>query len=621
MCGIAGFVRFDGRPVARQDLERMVRAIAHRGPDGEGSLTRDPVALGHRRLAIVDLDTGQQPMCNEDRSVAVVCNGEIYNHLELRQLLEARGHRFRTRSDIEVLVHAWEEWGRRCVEKLRGMYAFVISDWRRRQVFLARDHFGIKPLYYRLDEDCLAFASELQALRALSATNDRPSLEALDLYLSLGYVPAPRSIYQGVKKLSPASRLLVPFDGSRTSPETYWRLEYQPVSGKSAAAWAEDLEATLRESVEAHLMSDVPFGAFLSGGLDSTAIVTYMTQVLETPVKTFSIGFEEDRFNELPHARKVARQLGTEHHEEIVRAEGLSILPKLVQHHGEPFGDSSAVPTYYVSRLARRHVAMVLSGDGGDEALGGYHKYLAWLRRIDPRLSRPWWKRWLRPLASRAMPGRFPPDPKSPRAEALLAVNQNVTAAWRRRLWRRDLHASLDFESNPFQPAFRESADWDPLFRAQHADYQTYLPNDILTKVDVASMMHGLEVRTPFVDVKVVERMATIPSQLHVGRDRQGAWQTKRLLKQLMRPHYPPDFVERRKMGFSIPISIWFDNDGSFQTELLDRIGGERTRIAEYFEPSAVRAMISDHGRERNYSQGLWYLLFLETWLEQRAAS
>lgn len=599
----------------------MVARIAHRGPDGEGFEVRGRVALGHRRLSIIDVEAGHQPMFNEDRQVSVVFNGELYNQLELRQRLEAFGHTFSTRCDTEVLVHGWEQWGTSLVDELRGMFAFAIVDWRQGVVFLARDHFGIKPLYYSLDGERLAFASEIQALQWLPGLPGDMRLDALDRYLSLGYVTAPWTIFERILKLPPASRLVVRFDGQAEAPQTYWRLRFEPEASRSLDDWAEELEHVLRESVRAHLMSDVPFGAFLSGGLDSTAIVSLMAEELDRPVTTFSIGFDDDRRSELPFAAQVAARLGTEHHAEVLRPDAAEVMPDLVRHYGEPFGDNSALPTYYVSRLARRHVPMVLSGDGGDEAFGGYTKYRNWLRATDTVPYRPTWKQWLRPVLTRLLPRRFPADPatRPPTADDLLRLNVHLDAGGRRSLWRGAYHADLDFDANPFDQPFRESEGCEPLGRAQYADYSRYLPDDILVKTDVASMMHGLEVRTPFVDLRVVEFAARIPSRVHVARDRRGRWQTKRVLKKYLESGYPRDFVHRRKRGFSLPLASWFGDAGGLQRALTESLTGQSSRVAEYFRREALRELLAEHLRDGSHARALWSLFFLETWLQLEA--
>lgn len=621
MCGITGMVHFDGSCAARESLWRMTSSLAHRGPDAEGLHVLGAAGLGHRRLSIIDIENGRQPLLNEDGQVAVTFNGEIYNFRELREQLVGLGHSFRTRSDTEVIVHAWEQWGKNCVERFRGMFAFAVADWRRRVIFLARDHLGIKPLYYFVNERRAAFASELQALRVLSDFPSDLDLRALDQYLFLGYIPAPRTVFKGVSKLPPASRMLVYLDGRTEGPEQYWHLEYRPERGKSAEQWAEELESVIRESVKAHLVADVPFGAFLSGGMDSSLIVGMMAEEMTQPVKAFTIAFDEEEFSELAYARQVAERWGVEHHVEVVRPDALAVLPSLVRHYGEPFGDSSAVPTHYVSRLARRFVVMVLSGDGGDEAFAGYNRYQGWLRWLYPKApQRSWWKRLLRPVASAAFPRRFRPDPgpgpQIPTAAAWQPFVQCIARELRRNLWRPEHLAHFDLPVEAFDVLDRRVRDVPPESFGQYADYQTYLPNDILVKVDVASMMHGLEVRTPLVDVRVAEFAARIPAEVSLARAADGRLLSKSLLRRILSRQLPESFVDRPKMGFLAPIRRWFQRGGGFREELTRLLTRPDARIQEYFDPRAIESLLARHDMNGDVAGPLWQLLFLEVWLD-----
>lgn len=612
MCGIAGILRFDGTPASAHEVEPMIARLGHRGPDGAGCYARGGAALGHTRLAIIDPAGGHQPLFNEDGQVAVVFNGEVYNFRELESELRARGHTFKTRCDTEVIVHAWEEWGERCVERFRGMFAFVLADWRQGRFLLARDHLGIKPLLYHLAPDRLLFASELRALQAAPALELSLDLGAIDDYLCLQYIPAPRSIYREVRKLPPAHRLVLGFDGHTRGPERYWRPEMRPVHGRRSEEWLELIDEALRDSVRAHLVADVPFGAFLSGGIDSTLVVSYMAELLERPVKTFSIGFEEDAFNELGYAREAAERLGTEHHTEVVRPDALAILPELVSHYGEPFGDSSAIPTWYVSRLARQHVPMVLSGDGGDEAFAGYGTYMAWLERLGRR-PQTFWKRALRPIAERLLPRRY--ERITPSLVHWMSLVSYLGPEERRGLWHPEHHGSWRAIPEPFEQRFAEARHYPPLSKAQALDLQTYLPNDILTKVDVASMIHSLEVRTPIVDVRVVELAATIPPELHVRQDAEGRWRGKLLLKRLLGRSFGESFLERPKQGFSIPAPLWLGEGGALRGELEERLLGTSSHLHELFRPPAIAELLA-----ADRPGPLWLLLFLDEWLRQSAA-
>jgi asparagine synthase (glutamine-hydrolysing) len=499
------------------------------------------------------------------------------------------------------------------------MFAFAIADSRRRKLFLARDHLGIKPLYYFHTPKRFAFASELQALRTLPDFSDTIDSQSIDNYLHLLYVPPPRTIYSKVCKLAPGHRMTLDFSGSIQGPDQYWKLRFQAEAGVSFGEWTERLEAVLKDSVRAHLVSDVPFGAFLSGGIDSTAIVAMMAEELSEPVRTFSIGFEEGDFSELKYARQVAQRFGTQHSEEVVRPDAISILPELVRHYGEPFGDSSAIPAYYVSRMARRDLSMVLTGDGGDEAFLGYGRYTAWLRWINPGFpKRSWWKQAVRPVLQRIMPARFPPDFDRRKARLqdwlgwIGGTNDNLRAA----LWRPEYLHLISQPVDEIEQVENDAASVPPEQFGQYLDYRTYLPHDVLTKVDTASMNHGLETRTPLVDVKVVEFAATIPWQMNMRQDADGAWTGKHLLKRIVAKNFDSDFVERKKAGFRVPLNHWFSEGGALRRELSERLLAPDAEIYGYFRPKAVQRLVAEHGvAGRDHSATLWQLLFLENWL------
>ncbi|HTZ40602.1 MAG TPA: asparagine synthase (glutamine-hydrolyzing) [Syntrophales bacterium] len=611
MCGITGIVRFDGAPVREDILEAMTASLAHRGPDGWGMKRQDCVGLGHRRLAIIDPAGGRQPLCNEDGRIWITFNGEIYNYRELRRDLEERGHLFHTNSDTEVIVHAYEQWGKACVERFRGMFAFALADFRASELFLARDHLGIKPLYYLADPRFLAIASELQAFRYLPNHALTLDLQAVDEYLWLQYIPAPGTVFREVRKLPPAHRMVVGFDGLTTGPEEYWRLEFRPDLHRSEADWVESLEEVLKDSVRAHLVSDVPFGAFLSGGVDSSAIVAYMSQLLNRPVKTFTIGFSEEEFSELAYAQQASKRWKTEHDFEIVEPDALAILPELVRHHGEPFGDNSALPTYYLSRLARKHVPMVLSGDGGDELFGGYDSYVNWMKWLTHSASHRW-KNRLRPLAEAMFPGRYPRN--EPTLENWLAFIQYLSRPQRSALWRPEYRFQAAGDLDVFKREFERTDGYPPVSKVRYMDIKTYLPNDILHKVDVASMTHGLEVRTPLVDIRVMEFAATLPESQCISR-RNGSFSGKTLLKKVLRHYYPEEELERPKMGFAIPLKRWFGPDGALRQTVQERLLGEGSPLRDLFVKQQIEQIV-----ERNWSGPIWLLLVLDEWLRQNKA-
>ena len=605
------------------EVERMTAAVAHRGPDGFGFLRREGVALGHRRLAIIDPAGGHQPMSDVEGETWITYNGEMYNYLELKEELRRAGHTFVTNCDTEVVIHAYQEWGEDCVRRFRGMFAFALADFRGRRLLLARDHFGIKPLYYRAGAGYLAFASELAALREVDDATPGGSLWALELYLRYQYIPTPHTIYRDIYKLPPASYLVADFDGRAGEPVKYWDIDFRAEAGKSEREWEERADAVITDSVRAHLVADVPFGVFLSGGIDSTLVALKMSQLLDRPVRAFAIGFEEAQYSELAYARQAAERCGVELHTEVVKGDSLDFLPELIAHYGEPFGDSSAVPTWHVSRLAREHVPMVLSGDGGDEGFAGYHSYAWWMtldprerarqdfRRRAPRASFYWARRALR---TRLATGSW--NDLSEWQGLLYYVNEQS----RRALWRAEHHDLIGRGCEVFERAGRSARRHDRVAFAQYLDFQTYLPCDILTKVDVASMYHGLEVRTPFIDLRVLELASRLPLGLRVGRNgTNGSSEQvpKYLLKKLLARHFPPEFVHRKKQGFAIPRDAWF-LPGRSTRRMLDGVlldGGSRLR--EFFNPAEIRAQLDLHSKERDNSNALWLLLVLGLWLGQ----
>ncbi len=608
MCGIVGILRTDGSRIDGETVSNCLDAIAHRGPDGWGIELRGRVGLGHRRLSIIDLECGRQPMSNATEDIWITFNGEIYNFLELRTELQARGCRFRSHSDTEVVLYAYQEWGDACVEKFRGMFAFGIVDERKHRLFLARDHLGIKPLYFLQAPGMFAFASELQALRKLPGISLSLDIRAIDQYLQLQYIPAPLTAFREIRKLPPAHRMAVSLDGVTTGPVPYWDLEFRPSKRLAPLEWVEALDQTIKESVRAHLIADVPFGAFLSGGVDSSGVVAYMAELMNKPVRTFSIGFTEAAYNELTYAKQVADKWGTDHHVEIVEPDALSVLPELVRHYGEPFGDSSALPSYYVCKMARSHVPMVLSGDGGDESFAGYTSYFQWLDWLDGIPTESLadklraMKQWLRGDA-------FPI--RRADVQGWLRFIGYMPVSFRRRLWRPEFLSQVGSPIESLNMAFAKSSSYSPLRKAQYSDFKTYLPNDILTKMDIASMIHGLEVRTPMVDVKVAEFAATIPEDLLVKRG-PGSPQGKLLLKKVLERYYPSDFINRPKQGFAVPLSRWFSKGSKHTDNLRERLTGKDSALTTLFRTESIAPLIGSdaHGL-------VWLLLFLDEWLRQ----
>lgn len=629
MCGIAGIVnsqQSDGGAI----LQAMLDVLAHRGPDGEGAWSDDLCSLGHRRLSIIDLsEAGSQPMSNEDGSVRVTFNGEIYNFSELRRSLKDLGHVFRSQTDTEVIVHAYEQWGLDSISRLRGMFAFGLWDAPRRRLVLARDRVGKKPLYFVRPERArgsVIFASEVQALLRHPDTPRETDHEAIDAYLSWGYVPAPRTGLSGVFKLLPGHWMTVDVqgDGLCVRTERYWRLNYLPKSPVTEAEAAAGLREKLTEAVRLRMVSDVPLGAFLSGGIDSSIVVGLMAQLSDRPVKTFSIGFQESNYNELPHARRIASRWSTDHHEYTVEADALETLPRLVRHYGEPYADSSAIPTYYVSRLTRSAVTVALNGDGGDEGFAGYQRYAGNL--LAERIRNLPGARALVGAAGRLLPDsshsrhplrlahRFLSSALLPMPERYGRWVSHFRPEDRERLYSDEFADLLHCENDPIEPAswmrglFEEARDLDPVEAAMSVDVRSYLPFDLLAKVDIASMANSLEARSPFLDHAVMEFAASLPRNLKLrGRV------SKYLLRRTFANELPRENLRRPKMGFGVPVGDWFR--GPLQPLLRDTILGPAALGRGYFRPESVRRLVSEHlERRADHSFKLWTLLLLEAW-------
>ena len=597
----------------------MTAVQSHRGPDGEGIACRGAAGLGHRRLAIIDLVTGDQPMASDDGSVRIVFNGEIYNFRELRTELEARGARFRTESDTEVILRAYEADGPDCVRQLRGMFAFAILDERARRLVLARDRAGIKPLVYAWDGRRLLFASEIKAILEDPAVSRDVDLEALGQYLTFHYVPAPRTIFRAIRKLPPASTLILSLDGGEPVVSRYWNLRFAPDASVSEADWVDRLRGQLTDAVRCHMVSDVPIGAFLSGGMDSSTVVALMAQASPTPIRTFSIGFDEADFDELRFARQVAARYGTDHYELVVKPNALEVLPKLAWHFDEPFADSSAIPTYYVSKITREHVTVALSGDGGDENFAGYRRYARALElheRFDQgpaRLMRP-----LLRVASSLLPVGAPGQALTGMLGAgpieryfrLITYQRRETL---RRLLSDELADLARSATDPgsFSRLASEGDTPDYVSTLQHIDIATYLPGDILAKVDGMSMAVSLESRVPLLDHRLMEFLATIPSTLKL---RNGSG--KYLLQRAMAQDLPGEILTRKKMGFGVPLGAWFRRELRDMTR--DVLLGPRARQRGIFRASEVDTLLATHdaGR-RDCSARLWSLVCFELWMRQ----
>ena len=658
MCGITGAVwNSQATSLDQATLRRMIEVLRHRGPDDEGLYTSEfrlrsgaagapGVALGHRRLSIIDLAGGHQPMCNEDGTVHLVFNGEIYNHRDLRRRLEATGHRFRTRSDTEAIVHLYEDEGPECLRRLNGMFAIALWDANRRQLLLARDRLGEKPLVYRVEPERLLFASELKSLLEVPGVLRQLDPQAIDLYLTYQYVPHPWTIFQGIAKLPPGC--YATYREGRLELHRYWQPDFRqedharhaprdasphaepdaktrdasPHAEREEYGAASELRQLLTSSVEMRLESEVPLGAFLSGGIDSTIIVGLMSQLAKAPVRTFSIGFPVPEYDETRYATLAARRFGTIHEEFRVEPDAVAVLPKLVWHFDEPFADSSAIPTWYVSQLTRRHVTVALTGDGGDELFAGYPRYRAvWLAA--------WLDRWPAGLRGALSSSLWQKLPASPRQKSfrrrlkrfLEALGQTPARrylewisifheAQRAELYTDDFLATLP-DADPLDflaAALAQSQGRDAVTAASLADLLTYLPCDLMRKVDTTSMAHGLECRQPFLDHRVVEFAARLPVGLKFRWGR-----GKGLLREAFGDLLPPVIQRRKKMGFGVPLDHWFRGPlaGFAREILLD----PRTLQRGIFREETVRRLLETHlSGQFDHSYRLWALLFFELW-------
>jgi asparagine synthase (glutamine-hydrolysing) len=628
MCGISGL--FDVQALRSFDpalLTHINNVQSHRGPDEHGLHLEPGVALGHRRLSVIDLSTGQQPLFNEDATVAVVFNGEIYNFQSLVPELQALGHRFKTHSDTEVIVHAWEAWGPDCVQRLRGMFAFAIWDRHRQTLFLARDRMGVKPLHYGwLDDGSFIFGSELKVLTAHPRFDRAIDARAVEDYFSFGYIPDPRCIYRHAHKLPAGHTLsLRRGDTRRAIAQPYWDVHFTNNNALSLPDAQAELRERVRESGQLRMIADVPLGAFLSGGVDSSAVVATMAGLSEQPVHTCAIGFDDPRFNESAYAQQVAERYQTDHRLEIVKSDDFDLIDTLAWLYDEPYADSSAIPTYRVCQMARKHVTVALSGDGGDESLGGYRRYRMHLGEESVRSRLPLGLR--QPLFG-ALGSLYPKADWAPRMlrakTTFQAMAMDPVQAYHHSM----SHVRHEQRQRLFSPAFqkelagyssiqvfREHANLagtdDPLALIQYLDYKTWLVGDINTKVDRASMAHSLEVREPLMDHELVEWLATLPSDLKVH-----GGQGKYVFKSAFEPLLPHDLLYRPKMGFSVPLAKWLR--GPLAQRMRESVLSERMAASGYFNATTLELLVKQHlGGQHDHSTALWMLIMFDAFLRQ----
>ncbi len=626
MCGIVGVLRFNGRPVEPEVVQRMTDTLAHRGPDGDGIHTAGPVGLGHRRLAIIDLTAaGRQPLANDRGDVWVTFNGEIYNYRDLRSELERQGHRFRSATDTEVIVHAYEAWGVDCVKRFNGMFAFGLWDARQQKLWLVRDRIGVKPLFYCRTSQGIFFGSEIKAIIRNGEVDRAIDFEALSYYLALNYTPAPYTLFVHVRQLLPGHYLWVDASGTMRDVE-YWDLVYREDDVRPEKEYCEELFALLQDSVRLRLVSDVPFGVFLSGGMDSSAVAYLMSRLLRSTVQSFSIGFNEPSYDELPYARQVARVVGADHHERMIAADAAQILPKIVWHAEEPTADSSMIAVWHVAALARERVKMVLSGDGADEIMAGYETYQAYfLLRWYQRL--PGWLRQsvIAPIV-RSLPtsdAKVSRDFKLKRFAAGAAyAPEDAHATWRiifDAALRQQLLSPLRDRPEVgadaidlYRAVFARTNARDPLNRMLYVDTRFYLPNDMLVKVDRMTMAHGLEAREPYLDYRLVEFMARVPSRLKL----KNFFHKKYLLKATLDGVLPRQILRRKKQGFNVPVARWIKQ--GMRPMVTDLLSTAAIRQIGWLNESVVHTILRQHFRGTvDRSHQIWCLLTLVLWWRQ----
>ncbi|MEO6683134.1 MAG: asparagine synthase (glutamine-hydrolyzing) [Ginsengibacter sp.] len=620
MCGLAGIVyKNKERKVDPSLLKKMGDALIHRGPDDEGIYYQNNVGLAFRRLSIIDVSTGHQPFANNDKSVHIVFNGEIYNFPELKIRLQQKGYTFKSNSDTEVILKLYLEYGHECLSYLEGMFAFAIWDSNKQQLFCARDRFGIKPFYYYQDNEKFTFGSEIKAIIQDKDVDKTISPEALDSYFAYGYIISDISIYKNIKKLSPAHYLVLSFrDHVKVEIKKYWDVDFTPDYTKSESYWIQKIEESFSETIRKTMISDVPIGAFLSGGIDSGSVVAMMAKHSTQPIKTFSIGFKEHEFNELKNAREIAKLYGCDHHEEIVEPESINLLPKLVQAYDEPFADASAIPTYYVSKLARQFVKVALSGDGGDELFVGYTGYSKFnkINSIPIIFNNPFFNKMIYGNIRKLLPD----STKGKGLLYLLSQNKKHSYAHITTFSPKERNRLLHKNSLPVgkknaedfkTKILNKNIDYDYITNLQYLDIQTYMVDNILTKVDRASMMNSLEVRVPFLDHKFAELSFKIPLKMKFKMNVK-----KHILKKAMKNYLPEKILHQPKKGFGVPLSSWIN--GNLKEYVHDTLLSSRSLLSDHLDRKFIKEVVVNHQKgQRDFQSKIWSLLVYEEWLKQ----
>ncbi len=614
MCGIVGVWDFKNK-VDKKRLNQMRDSLEHRGPDDKGTYVDGSIGLAQRRLSIIDLSkAGRQPMSNEDGNIWITYNGEIYNFKEIKEDLEKKGHKFESDTDTEVIIHAYEEYGEKCVSMFNGMFAFAIWDSNKKEIFLARDRIGQKPLVYYKDQDKFVFASELKAILLYPAVDKTIADEAITHYLSFGYVPTPKCIFEKMSKLPPGHYGVVDKKGN-VKIEQYWDVHFYKTIKKSEKSHCKDIVKDLYEATEKRMISDVPLGAFLSGGIDSSAVVAMMSKISDLPVKTFSIGFEEQDFDETVYARQVADLFGTDHREEIVKMDAINIMDDLVWHYNEPYADSSAIPTFYLSKMTRKHVTVALSGDAGDESFLGYPRYVPDKYEIMSKVT----PGFLKPSVSSFGKMFFSQGHKIPlfqqigrKFDLLTMKEEEQYFEWLSNFNTYYKNKTMNQVKESSKQILLQKADKykAPMLKKQYFDFKHYLPDDILVKVDIASMAHSLEVRSPFLDHNLIASASRIPWKVKMKN-----LEKKYLLKRALSGILPKNILYRKKAGFGVPLVHWFRKD--LKDVSYDVLLSKDASSRGYFNKSFIKKLLGSHNRGADHSHKIWSLLFLEKWFRK----
>jgi len=615
MCGISGIINYNkSKDVKLKDIENITDVLEHRGPDGTGYWMCKNIGFGHRRLSIIDIEGSKQPLSIENESFIITYNGEIYNYIELKEELRKIGYSFKTKGDTEVVLRAYEHWGVKCVEKFRGMFAFAIRDNINKEVFIARDHFGIKPLVYYQGQSFFMFGSEIQQFKKHSLFEKKINESALSEYFKYGYIPAPLTIFKNLFKLEPGNYLRVNFNGLIIEQKEYYDIQFRPNYSVSYNDWVERVEEAINTSVSYHKIADVPYGAFLSGGIDSSLIASSLAEK-GTSVDVFTMGFSNKKFDEVPYAKQVAEQYNLNHHIDYVEMNDMeTILPKLIQHYGEPFADSSAIPTYYITKKIREYLPVVLSGDGGDEAFGGYYSYQNFLKIQKPSPPKYEYKNQLKSIL-KYIGKTYKTTPRDPNLEDwvnLVSISNTKTV---KTIFKNN---TIDFKNDTYYKWYHKgkSQNLDSYSLASYLDFKTYIHGDILTKVDIASMMNSLEVRTPLIDVDIINLMSQIPTKHKISRNYDGTWQKKKILNSIAEKRFGKDFVTRKKQGFEAPLKDWFGEKTEFGNKFNEMLGNKNSRMFEYLNQKEIQGLFKN--KENLDYNKLYQLFILEEWLDEK---